>query len=62
MDFHRADNRSLDAEESIFFGESAVAFVPTALAEERGHEDEVALLEELDVVLNRLTRLHREIS
>jgi hypothetical protein len=31
--------RALDAEESIFARESAVAFVPAALAEEPGHKD-----------------------
>lgn len=61
IEFHGADKRALATEESIFIGESAVAFVPTALAEEPRHEDEIALMEELDVVFNRLTPLHREI-
>ncbi len=59
--FHDADKRALDAEESIFTGESAVSFVPAALAEEPGHEDEIALMEELDLVIAKLTPLHREI-
>lgn len=61
IEFHGADKRALDAEESIFAGDSAVSFVPAALAEEPGHEDEVALMEELDVVFTRLSPLHREI-
>lgn len=61
IEFHGAGKRALDAEESIFAGDSAVSFVPAALAEEPGHEDEVALMEELNAVLSRLTPLHREI-
>lgn len=61
IEFHGADKRALDAEESIYAGDSAVSFVPAALAEEPAHEDEVALMEELDVVFAKLTPLHREI-
>jgi len=61
IDFHGAGKRALDAEESIFTGGSAVTFVPAALVEEPGHEDEVALIEELDVVFAKLSSLHREI-
>ena len=60
-EFHGTDKRAIDAEESIFTGGSAVALVPAALAEEPVHDDEVALLEELDVVCHRLASLHREI-
>lgn len=35
--------------------------MPAALAEEPGHEDEVALMDELDIVFSRLAPLHREI-
>lgn len=61
IEYHGAGKRALSAEESIFTGESAVSFIPAALADEPDHEDEVALMEELDVVFQRLTPLHREI-